>query len=109
DAEVDQAHAGVRVAMRLGPTLHLGEEIARLQVQERLVDPGHVAAPFTGCEGFYAIAAGGPTASSGPAPPRTPTRRPRILIREADHLNPSSISHQIARGQDASSRSTTPP
>jgi hypothetical protein len=45
DPEVDQADAGVRVAMRLGAPLDLGEEIARPQVEERLVDPGHVSPP----------------------------------------------------------------
>ena len=46
DAEVGQPDAGVGVAIGLGAPLDLGEEIARLQVQEGLVDPGHAPPAF---------------------------------------------------------------
>ena len=61
DPEVDQANAGVRVAMSLGSPLDLGEEVARPQVEERLVDPGHVSPPSPGARAFYSIAARGAT------------------------------------------------
>src|SRR5262249_42195641 len=46
DPEVDDPRPGMRLAVGLGPPLDLGEEVARLQVQEGLVDPRHPAAPF---------------------------------------------------------------
>jgi len=49
DPQVDQSRIGVRFAISLATPLDLSEEIARLEVQEGLVDPGHARAPFVGC------------------------------------------------------------
>ena len=49
DPQVDQPRIGVRLAIGLATPLDLGEEIARLEIQESLVDPGHARAPFVEC------------------------------------------------------------
>ena len=49
DPQVDQPRIGVRLAIGLAPPLDLGEEIARLEIQESLVDPGHARAPLVEC------------------------------------------------------------